>query len=196
MPSTNKPRFLEYNGKHINWEPCGDLRGSPLEFITLNDGFSGPEHWPQDRQTFLDKIAPLFNHSLFSPAQSKMYYMRQNWAIPKTHSYVPRKGVKTAHPLLILSTTYDTVCPLIAARSANEAFEGSKVVEVKGYGHCSVSVPSVCIAKHVRAFLYEGKLPDTYTQCEVDSPYFHGSDKSGQVSAHRHFEDAEEAKII
>jgi hypothetical protein len=115
--------------------------------------------------------------------------MRQQWVVPKTHSYVPRKGIKTAHPLLILSTTYDPVCPLIAARSANEAFEGSQVVEVQGYGHCSVAVPSVCIAKHVRAFLYEGTLPDSYTQCEVDSPYF------GPMSAHRHFEDAEEAKI-
>lgn len=165
------------------------------EFITLNDGISGPMHWPRDRQTFLDKIAPLFNHSLFSPVQSKIYYVRQHWAVPKTHSYVPRKSVKTTHPLLILSTTYDPVCPLIAAWSANEAFEGSQIVEVKGYGHCSVAVPSVCIAKHVRAFLYEGKLPDTYTHCEVDSPYFHRSDKSEQLSAHKHFEDVEEARI-
>ena len=182
--------FLAYGIEDIR-----DWRHEANEFITLNDGISGPEHWPRDRQTFLDKIAPLFNHSLFSPAQSKTYYIRQHWAVQKTHSYVPRKGVKTTHPLLILSTTYDPICPLIAARSANEAFEGSQAVEVKGYGHCSVAVPSVCLAKHVRAFLYEGKLPDAYTQCEVDSPYFHRSDKSGQVSAHRHFEDAEEAKI-
>ncbi|KAJ5625719.1 hypothetical protein N7510_002028 [Penicillium lagena] len=176
--------FLAYGIEEVR-----DWRHEANEFITLNDGISGPEHWPQDRQAFLDKIAPLFNHSLFSSGQSKTHYMRQQWVVPKTHSYVPRKGIKTAHPLLILSTTYDPVCPLIAARSANEAFEGSQVVEVQGYGHCSVAVPSVCIAKHVRAFLYEGLLPDSYAKCEVDSPYF------GPVSAHRHFEDAEEARI-
>lgn len=182
--------FLAYGIEEIR-----DWSHEANEFITLNDGVSGPEHWPQDRQMFLEQIAPLFNHSLFSPAQSQKYYQRQQWAVPKTHSYVPLKGVKTAHPLLILSTTYDPVCPLVAARSANEAFEGSQIVEVQGYGHCSVAVPSVCIAKHVRRFLYEGTLPDTYTQCEVDAPYFGRSDASGQVSAHRHFEDAEEAQI-
>jgi hypothetical protein len=56
-------------------------------------------------------------------------------------------------------------------------------------------MPSVCIAKHVRAFLHKGKLPDTYTKFEVDSHYFNRSDKSEPLSAHKHFEDAEEAKI-
>ncbi|KAJ5632478.1 hypothetical protein N7490_008817 [Penicillium lividum] len=165
------------------------------DFITLNDGISGPDHWPRDRQALLDEIVPLFNLSMFGGSQSKGYHVRQHWAVPKTHSYVPRKGVKTAHPLLILSTTYDPVCPLVAARSANEAFEGSRIVELKAYGHCSVAVPSLCIAKHVRAFLYEGKLPEEYTQCEVDSPYFQQPDKIGQLSAHKHFDDAEDAKI-
>ncbi|OQE28303.1 hypothetical protein PENSTE_c003G00669 [Penicillium steckii] len=182
--------FLAYGNQEAQkW------RHEAFEFITLNDGISGPEHWPQDRQTFLDKIAPLFNLSLFSPVQSKNYYLRQQWTVSRTHSYVPRKNMKTAHPLLILSTTYDPVCPLIAAKTANEAFEGSKIVEVSGYGHCSIAVPSLCLAKYVRAFLYEGRLPHTYTQCEVDSPYFHESDKSGQSSPQRVFEDTEEAEI-
>lgn len=165
------------------------------EFVTLNDGISGPGHWPQDRQSLLDKIVPFFNQSLFGPSQSKLYYMRQQWAVPRTHPYVPRKGVKTAHPLLIFSTTYDPVCPLISARSANEAFEGSQIVEVKGYGHCSVAVTSVCSAKYLREFLYEGKLPQTYTQCEVDSPYFMKPEESGQLFAQRYFEDPEEERI-
>jgi hypothetical protein len=121
--------------------------------------------------------------------------MKQQWAIPKTHSYVPRKGVKTAHPLLILSTSYDPVCPLVSARSANEAFVGSQIVEVKGYGHCSVAVASVCLARHVRAFLYEGTIPSAYTQCEIDAPYFVQPDGNGLVFAQREFEDAEDEKI-
>ncbi|KAL4785326.1 Alpha/Beta hydrolase protein [Aspergillus varians] len=165
------------------------------EFIILNDGISGPEHWPQDRQLLLDKIMPFLNYSLFGPVHSKMYYVRQQWTIPNTHSYIPRKGVKTAHPLLILSTTYDPVCPLIAAHSAKEAFEGSQIVEVKGYGHCSIAVPSLCIATHVREFLYEGKLPEGDSQCEVDSLYFRRPEKSGQTVAQRDFEDAEEQRI-
>jgi hypothetical protein len=124
-----------------------------------------------------------------------MYYMRQQCAVPRTHPYVPRKGVKTAHPLLIFSTTYDPVCALISARSANEAFEASQIVEVKGYGHCSVAVTSVCSTKYLREFLYEGKLPQTYTQCEVDSQYFIRPEESGQVFAQRYFEDPKEERI-
>ncbi|KAJ5818596.1 hypothetical protein N7474_004187 [Penicillium riverlandense] len=109
----------------------------------------------------------------------------KTFAIP----LIRMRGSKTTQNLLLNPGRTDPVCPVVAARSANEAFEGSQVVEVHGYGHCSVAVPSVCIAKHVRALLYEGTLPDSYAQCEVDSSYF------GTMSAHRYFEDAEETKI-
>ncbi|KAL2827788.1 Alpha/Beta hydrolase protein [Aspergillus cavernicola] len=142
------------------------------EFITLNDGLAGPTHWPQDRQSLVDKITPLLNNSLFGPAHNRLYYIRQQWRIPMTHTYRPRRNVQTRHPLLILSTTYDPVTPLRAARDANHAFDGSRIVEVNGYGHCSVAVPSLCIVRYVRGYLYEGRLPENYAYCDVDSPYF------------------------
>ncbi|KAG2414402.1 hypothetical protein HFD88_003593 [Aspergillus terreus] len=164
------------------------------ELITLNDGLNGAEYWPQDRQSLLDRIVPYMNESLFGAWNNKMFYLKQHWAVPRTHPYVPRK-VKTAHPLLILSTSYDPVCPLGSARSAYNAFEGSQIVEIQGYGHCSASAPSVCAAKHIREFLYTGKLPSSYTTCEVDVPYFSRPEKDGQVSAHRVFEDLADGTI-
>ncbi|KAF4997427.1 hypothetical protein FGRMN_3791 [Fusarium graminum] len=144
-----------------------------LYFVRLNDAPSGPEHWPQDLQSLLDIVQPTFNRSLFTPDDLVYLFAGQQWRIPKTHNYVPRKGVETAHPLLILTTSYDPVCPLVSARSALGAFEDSRLVEVKGYGHCSVAVPSLCLAKHVRGFLYNGTLPaNNETQCDVDEPYF------------------------
>jgi hypothetical protein len=121
----------------------------------------------------VDQLLSFFNQTLFSDAQYEFYFSKQAWSIPRTHTYVPKKKVKTAHPLLLLSTTYDPVCPLVSARSASDVFEGSRIVEVKGYGHCSLAVPSICIARHVRDFLYEGKLPDEDVRCEPDgNPYF------------------------
>ncbi|OQD82141.1 hypothetical protein PENANT_c023G08126 [Penicillium antarcticum] len=177
---------------------AGGLEAMPdqsFAFIYLNDGLSGPKNWPTGRASLLDKITPWLNESLFSEASFKIYYMKQQWTVPKTHTYVPQKGVKTAHPLLILSTSYDPVCPLVSARSANEAFVGSQIVEVKGYGHCSVAAASVCLAKRVRAFLEEGTMPKGYTQCEVDAPYFVRPDGSGLVSVQRQFDNAEDEKI-
>ncbi|KAK3900293.1 Alpha/Beta hydrolase protein [Staphylotrichum tortipilum] len=160
--------FLAY-GMDKAW----DSEGDGLNFVSLNDGASGPNRWQTNRTSLVSELLPFFNQSLFSDTELDFYFAKQAWAVPRTHSYVPKRGVKTARPLLLLSTTYDPVCPLVSARSAKDAFEGSQIVEVKGYGHCSLAVPSLCVANHVRTFLYEGRVPEEYTVCEADgTPYF------------------------
>ncbi|KAJ5493895.1 Alpha/beta hydrolase fold-1 [Penicillium fimorum] len=182
------PAFLAYNtGQELN--------GESYEFITLNDGLTGPSYWLQDIDALLAQITPWLNTSLFGALFLTIFYQKQQWRVPRTHLYVPRQGVETAHPLLIMSTTYDPVCPLVSARVANEAFAGSRVVEIEGYGHCSVTLSSVCAAKHLRAFLYEGKLPGEYTRCKVDSAYFVSHDETGRTAAQTYFEDPEDQKI-
>ncbi|KAJ5862406.1 hypothetical protein N7455_006474 [Penicillium solitum] len=182
------PAFLAYNG-------AGKRTDESSDFVELNDGRTGPLHWPQGKDPLLAQITPWLNQSLFRTAFLAMYYEKQQWKVPRTHQYVPRRGVETAHPLLILSTTYDPICPLVSARTANEAFAGSQVVEVEGYGHCSVAVGSVCVAKHLRAFLHEGMLPDAYTRCKVDSVYFGNPDEHGRMASQAYFEDPEDQKI-
>lgn len=152
--------------------------------------------WPKNRPTALKIIEPVVNASRFAAIFNGAYYIKQHWTLPKTHTYEPRLGVKTAHPLLILSTTYDPICPLVSAHSAKNAFADSQIIEIKGYGHCSVAVPSSCMAKHIRAFLYDGTVPESYTQCEVDGPYFSKSEQAGKcVAALRDFDDPGDLKI-
>ncbi|AEO59690.1 hypothetical protein MYCTH_2308163 [Thermothelomyces thermophilus ATCC 42464] len=151
-------------------KPAWDSLGDAFKFISINDGVSGPDKWPMDRLELLDYLLPFFNQSLFGEAQLDYYFSKQAWTIPHAHSYVPRRRVRTAHPLLILSTTYDPVCPLVSAKGAADVFERSRLVEVKGYGHCTLAVPSRCVARHVRDFLYDGKLPDDgHVRCEPDA---------------------------
>lgn len=164
-------------------------------FVTANDGLSGPEHWPADRQSLLEEIIPSVNMSSFGVTGLPTIYTKQQWLYPKTHSYKPVKGVKTAGPLLILSTSWDPVCPLVSARSAHNAFEGSQIVEIKGYGHCSVAVTSMCANQVVREFLYEGKVPERYTECDVDSPYFVKPGEDSKGLAWARFTDPEEQRI-
>ncbi|CEI61392.1 hypothetical protein FVEN_g5895 [Fusarium venenatum] len=170
----------------------GEGNSDALYTVSLNDGLAGPEHWPQDLDSLLEIVTPTFNRSVFAPDDLVYLFAKQQWRIPKTHNYVPRNGVETAHPLLILTTSYDPVCPLVSARSALAAFKDSRLVEVKGYGHCSVAAPSLCLAKHVRGFLYNGTLPAANeTQCEVDGPYF----KPNGSATVQTFEDAEDQAI-
>ncbi|KAI1271774.1 Alpha/Beta hydrolase protein [Xylaria sp. FL0933] len=182
--------FLAY-GRKKPWPSAGDAE----RFVMLNDGASGARHWPQDRQTMLDWLVPFMNRSLFAPTEHGIYYAKQQWLVPKTYNYTPPHAVETVHPLLILTTTFDPVCPLVSARSAQKAHKGSQIVEVQGYGHCSIAVPSICLARHVRAFLKNGTVPASHTKCEVDGAYFPKREREGQIEDVGLFTDAENREI-
>jgi hypothetical protein len=171
-----------------------DVANEACEVVALNDCLTGPGRRIDIRYWM---SLPLRKQSLFNAAHSKIYYMKKKWTVPKRHTYVSHRGVKTAHPLLMISTTFDSVCPLWAARSANEAFEGSRFVEVDGCGcgHFSVAVASVCVARHLRDILYEGKLLPNYTKCEVDSPYLVRVMRTAGWISQRQFDDSEEQNI-
>ncbi|KAK5651988.1 hypothetical protein OQA88_10891 [Cercophora sp. LCS_1] len=180
--------FLSYQWKgYESWRDEGDSGF----FVYYNDAPSGSEHWPQDHRALVDELSPVLNASLFSEGSFDSTFVRAAWAIPKRHTYIPTHGVETAHPLLVLSTTYDPVCPLISAKNATGTFTGARLVEVKGYGHSSLAVPSLCAARHVRAFFKNGTLPEEkHVRCEVDgNPYF------GDTASVAFFEDPEDQKI-
>ncbi|RMZ41762.1 proteinase [Aspergillus flavus] len=80
--------------------------------------------------------------------------------------------VKTPHPVLVLSNRYDPSTPLAAAKNLTATFEGSVLLEQNGYGHTTLSVPSLCTAKVVRAYFSNGTLPAEGTICEIDVPLF------------------------
>ncbi|KJZ79800.1 hypothetical protein HIM_00514 [Hirsutella minnesotensis 3608] len=152
--------------------PSPGLDADQEHVVHINDGVSGPASWPETAPDMVDMLAPLLNRSMFAVGAYDDYFAKAQWAMPTTHGYVPRRGVETRHPLLVLSTTYDPICPLASARTARDAFVGARLVEVKGYGHCSIAVRSTCLADHVRGFLRNGTLPAEDAQCEVDGPYF------------------------
>ncbi|KAH8900957.1 alpha/beta-hydrolase [Thozetella sp. PMI_491] len=181
--------YLAYHGD------VSDDDTDAFKFVTLNDGAAGPKYWDGDRGSLVDELTSYFNTSLFADSEFDFYFSKQKWAIPKTHNYVPKTGVQTAHPLLVLSTTYDPICPLVSARSALAAFEGSRLVEAQGYGHCSVAMPSMCVARHVRAFLYEGTLPKEDVKCEIDGPYFVKPEEATVAAEAVTFVDPEEQRI-
>jgi pimeloyl-ACP methyl ester carboxylesterase len=151
----------------------GDSIEDGYTFVTYNDGASGPETWNvTNRHELVDYLLPFFNESLFGEGQLEYYFSKQAWAIPRTHTYKPCPKVHTHHPLLVLSTTYDPVTPLVSARKARDTFPGSQLVEIKGYGHCSLAVPSTCAAQYIRDYVRHGKLPEKEVQCEGDGDVY------------------------
>ena len=146
-----------------------------FHFIMSNDGLTGPDHWPQDRESLLKQILPKMETSPFASSIHERYYIKQQWRLPRTHSFDPLKASAdkaTLPPMLILSQRVDPVTPLVSARRARETFPRSRLVEIQGYGHCSIASPSECAIKHVRTFLDDGVLPAEDVECEVDGAAF------------------------
>lgn len=154
-----------YNSYSDNWI-ANVISDETNDFVVKNDnrmtGDKAPYHG----------VKPIQNYTLSRPALSvlvsKYYgtdvYDRASWLIPTTHKFYPQyypkfPRFKTAEPILVLSTTYDPVCPLASAKKAHNSFDGSGFVEQKSYGHCSLSMPSLCTAKHVNRYFNEGVLP-------------------------------------
>lgn len=94
---------------------------------------------------------------------------------------MPQKKVETAHPLLILTTSYDPICPIRGAYVARDRFVGSQIVESKVYGHCADAVPSLCLARHVKAYFDEGTVPENHTLCELEVEYFPKRGEDGKL---------------
>jgi len=145
------------------WSNASD---DTFTFVCQND------NWKTGKEAPLHGVGPLQNFSLSLPMISELdskyhgsrIYDRASWQIPTSHNFHPEyypqyPKFKTAEKILFISTTFDPVCPLISAKKAQASFEGSVLLEQKSYGHCSLSMPSLCTAKHVRHYFYEGVLP-------------------------------------
>lgn len=148
-------------------------------FVTGNDnwkaGLAAPVHGKKEIQNYtlsLTEESRLISRYLVSDL-----FDRASWSIPKTHDFHPHyypeyPRFKTANPILVLSTTYDPVCPLISAKKAHNSFEGAGFLRQKSYGHCSYSMPSICTGKHINRYFNEGKLPEPGATCDIDAEYF------------------------
>ena len=79
-----------------------------------------------------------------------------------------------SHPILVVQPKFDPVCPLRDALAVRERYGGAGLLVQDSYGHCSVSAPSVCTAKVVRAYFEEGTLPEEGTVSEPDELPFVG----------------------
>ncbi|KAH9895109.1 alpha/beta-hydrolase [Cubamyces lactineus] len=173
---------------------CAD---APAPWFADVEGFSaiacgdGDEH-PYDPETYAEYFKDLSQtSSLTAPLWGVYYLMCAEWKVrPKWRWTGPLAAPNTSHPLLVVSPRYDPVCPLADAKAVHERFGGSALLVQNSNGHCSLSAPSLCTAKHIRAYFEDGTLPDPGTVCEVEELPFIGRTKDVAAMS------AEDARLL
>lgn len=131
---------------------------------------------PEGSRNFTEYISDLTEKSPFvAPIWALLHIQCAEWNIAAKWRYTgPFSAGSTSHPLLVVSPTFDNVCPITDAHAVRERYAGAGLLVQNSYGHCSLAGPSVCTAKHLRAYFLEGTLPEDGVVCEVDELPFVG----------------------
>lgn len=124
-------------------------------------------------EEFLPAVDKSYNiSSIMGDVAIARYMVCAHWKIKSKESYNGDFVVQTKNPVLFIGNTYDGHTPLRSAYNVSQGYEGSVVLEVNGYGHSSVSLPSRCTLETVSAYWVNGTLPEPGKVCEVDAlPY-------------------------
>ncbi|KAF7323680.1 AB hydrolase-1 domain-containing protein [Mycena kentingensis (nom. inval.)] len=85
-------------------------------------------------------------------------------------------NMNTSFPLLVVGNTADPVTPLWAAKNMARSFGNLALLVQDSTGHCSISAPSLCAARHIQAYFKDGKLPPEGTVCKPDFDVFPRTD--------------------
>ncbi|MFF3691081.1 alpha/beta hydrolase [Streptomyces sp. NPDC002187] len=95
-----------------------------------------------------------------------------DWPAVAADSYRGPWNKPTAHPVLVVGTTYDPATPYSAAQAMTRELANARLLTNSGYGHTELGNPSSCIKAHESRYLIDGTLPPIGTTCRQDSPPF------------------------
>ncbi|TBU61585.1 alpha/beta-hydrolase [Dichomitus squalens] len=158
-------------------DAVSDLNNLADNEATYSIACSDSDGTQWDEDAFREHYATLEGQSpLGAPLWAYLHMQCLEWKIrPKTRWTGSLGAQSTSHPILVLSARYDPVTPLADARLVQTRFGGAGLLVQESYGHCSLSSPSLCTARHVREYFINGTLPEEGAVCGVDELPFIGS---------------------
>lgn len=124
------------------------------------------DHTKDDFKAYLAKMQR--ESDAMGSAWSRLMMPCINWPARPAWRFEGPFTATTAHPILFIGNTHDTVSPLRSAQHASEQFPGSAVLQSNIEGHASYANPSICTAKAMRAYFQDGILPKPGTICEPE----------------------------
>jgi pimeloyl-ACP methyl ester carboxylesterase len=94
------------------------------------------------------------------------------WPARAAHQYTGPWNRPTAHPILVVSTTYDPATPYEGAQAMARELADAHLLTVEGYGHTVLVNPSTCADDYESRYFVDGTLPPPGTVCPQDQPPF------------------------
>jgi hypothetical protein len=99
-----------------------------------------------------DRTPRVFSFDEFLPAVDRLYSVSKfmgdltpglsmtcaQWKIEAKERYEGNFQVQTKKPVLLIGNTYDGLTPLVSAYNVSSGLKGSVVLEVRGYGVCTL----------------------------------------------------------
>nr|BFE31184.1 alpha/beta hydrolase [Actinomadura rugatobispora] len=92
------------------------------------------------------------------------------WPAVAANRYRGPWNKPTAHPVLVVGTTYDPATPYSGSQAMAKELANARLLTNSGYGHTALSNPSSCINEHESRYFIDGTLPPAGTVCHQDTP--------------------------
>ncbi|GJJ14062.1 hypothetical protein Clacol_008319 [Clathrus columnatus] len=97
----------------------------------------------------------------------------QYWPVTPPERFNGPWNHTLSYPILVHSNLLDPVTPLSSGEAVKALLgDSARLVLREGPGHCSLSLPSLCIAKVNQQYFGNGTLPKDNYLCDVNMPLF------------------------
>ncbi|TQW00294.1 Peptidase S33, tripeptidyl-peptidase [Cordyceps javanica] len=100
---------------------------------------------------------------VMGPSEAPVAMICAQWQIDAKERYKGNFQVAPRKPVLLVGNSYDGHTPIVSARNVSAGFKGSTVLEVNGYGHASLGLPSKCTVQKFAAYWVNGTMPEPGT---------------------------------
>ncbi|BCK70304.1 hypothetical protein Srufu_042570 [Streptomyces libani subsp. rufus] len=94
------------------------------------------------------------------------------WPAVAANGYRGPWNKPTAHPVLVIGTTYDPATPYSGAQALAKELAHGRLLTHHGYGHTELTNPSTCVHAYESRYLIDGTLPPPGAACRQDIPPF------------------------
>ncbi|WP_354644110.1 alpha/beta fold hydrolase [Kitasatospora camelliae] len=105
------------------------------------------------------------------------------WPAKAADRYTGPWDRPTAHPVLVVGTTFDPSTPYSNSQDMAAALADARLLTNEGFGHTALLNPSSCVRAYESRYLVDGTLPPAGTVCRQDTPPFAVPKPSGGVDA-------------